>query len=125
MIRRPPRSTLFPYTTLFRSGHPAEPVCHRDDGRHYQRRPRWSPVGLLGDYAEEPDERSHRGGRDQHHPDLFRRPARPDWRRSEEPTPELQSRPPLARRLPPRKKQHSPASTPKLHPPSPSPFFIS
>src|SRR5256885_10381101 len=25
MIRRPPRSTLFPYTTLFRSGH-AEPV---------------------------------------------------------------------------------------------------
>jgi len=21
MIRRPPRSTLFPYTTLFRSGH--------------------------------------------------------------------------------------------------------
>src|SRR3712207_6971479 len=23
MIRRPPRSTLFPYTTLFRSGHPA------------------------------------------------------------------------------------------------------
>src|SRR2546427_5224024 len=24
MIRRPPRSTLFPYTTLFRSPHPAE-----------------------------------------------------------------------------------------------------
>src|SRR5574337_2153612 len=24
MIRRPPRSTLFPYTTLFRSGMPAE-----------------------------------------------------------------------------------------------------
>src|SRR5256885_9652539 len=24
MIRRPPRSTLFPYTTLFRSGRPAE-----------------------------------------------------------------------------------------------------
>src|SRR3712207_8244320 len=24
MIRRPPRSTLFPYTTLFRSGHQAE-----------------------------------------------------------------------------------------------------
>src|SRR5687768_18091848 len=23
MIRRPPRSTLFPYTTLFRSSHPA------------------------------------------------------------------------------------------------------
>src|SRR3712207_7478346 len=25
MIRRPPRSTLFPYTTLFRSAHPEEP----------------------------------------------------------------------------------------------------
>src|SRR2546425_8850277 len=25
MIRRPPRSTLFPYTTLFRSGEPLEP----------------------------------------------------------------------------------------------------
>src|SRR5947207_8584682 len=24
MIRRPPRSTLFPYTTLFRSRHPAQ-----------------------------------------------------------------------------------------------------
>src|SRR5258708_22774688 len=26
MIRRPPRSTLFPYTTLFRSSGPKEPV---------------------------------------------------------------------------------------------------
>src|SRR3712207_8201351 len=26
MIRRPPRSTLFPYTTLFRSGGAGEPV---------------------------------------------------------------------------------------------------
>src|SRR5258708_31683402 len=25
MIRRPPRSTLFPYTTLFRSQHPPQP----------------------------------------------------------------------------------------------------
>src|SRR5256885_11696258 len=35
MIRRPPRSTLFPYTTLFRSrlGHrPADPALPRDDG---------------------------------------------------------------------------------------------
>src|ERR1039458_719742 len=29
MIRRPPRSTLFPYTTLFRSDEPAiAPHCH-------------------------------------------------------------------------------------------------
>src|SRR5258708_30324160 len=31
MIRRPPRSTLFPYTTLFRSRHPAR---HLLDKRH-------------------------------------------------------------------------------------------
>src|SRR3712207_8927791 len=33
MIRRPPRSTLFPYTTLFRSRggtEPVEPRVHRD-----------------------------------------------------------------------------------------------
>src|SRR5438552_4815496 len=29
MIRRPPRSTLFPYTTLFRSRPPALPGCPR------------------------------------------------------------------------------------------------
>src|ERR1039457_7535823 len=28
MIRRPPRSTLFPYTTLFRSSHPARTGHH-------------------------------------------------------------------------------------------------
>src|SRR5438132_9796912 len=37
MIRRPPRSTLFPYTTLFRSGHGAWrrrlAVWKRDDDR--------------------------------------------------------------------------------------------
>src|SRR2546422_4951330 len=37
MIRRPPRSTLFPYTTLFRSGHDpvdvfrVEPLGHRGE----------------------------------------------------------------------------------------------
>src|SRR5256885_4989367 len=30
MIRRPPRSTLFPYTTLFRSGGIGSYVCDRD-----------------------------------------------------------------------------------------------
>src|SRR3712207_8201520 len=28
MIRRPPRSTLFPYTTLFRSGMPIQDLLH-------------------------------------------------------------------------------------------------
>src|SRR3712207_8116261 len=35
MIRRPPRSTLFPYTTLFRSRQPLEleePIPTQDDG---------------------------------------------------------------------------------------------
>src|SRR3712207_8165838 len=31
MIRRPPRSTLFPYTTLFRSRHAAGADGHRHD----------------------------------------------------------------------------------------------
>src|SRR5256885_11976737 len=32
MIRRPPRSTLFPYTTLFRSGFCSEGRLRRDSG---------------------------------------------------------------------------------------------
>src|SRR5260370_29943453 len=53
MIRRPPRSTLFPYTTLFRSGPPGsrarqdEPLAHgdrrpgpdRDHAAHGRQRP--------------------------------------------------------------------------------------
>src|SRR2546430_7432205 len=31
MIRRPPRSTLFPYTTLFRSGNPGPPPPRRSE----------------------------------------------------------------------------------------------
>src|SRR2546422_1234608 len=43
MIRRPPRSTLFPYTTLFRS------PGARSAGRHYERRarPRRRATGSL------------------------------------------------------------------------------
>src|SRR5256885_12276427 len=32
MIRRPPRSTLFPYTTLFRSGKEAEDLARQQHG---------------------------------------------------------------------------------------------
>src|SRR5260370_3537420 len=45
MIRRPPRSTLFPYTTLFRSRHTSSPndLLRRQDsmaaGCHCQRHP--------------------------------------------------------------------------------------
>src|SRR3989449_7471932 len=47
MIRRPPRSTLFPYTTLFRSHDPKEPI----DGE--------GPDGQDGEVTEqrEPDAR--------------------------------------------------------------------
>src|SRR5260221_3152800 len=44
MIRRPPRSTLFPYTTLFRSHHPDRAL----DGRLRPRHPggtHWRNVG--------------------------------------------------------------------------------
>src|SRR5438093_7775243 len=37
MLRRPPRSTLFPYTTLFRSPHPGAQLRFTDrDGHRYQ-----------------------------------------------------------------------------------------
>src|SRR2546427_4780934 len=35
MIRRPPRSTLFPYTTLFRSSHPHDVAPAPDGGVWY------------------------------------------------------------------------------------------
>src|SRR5258708_20287615 len=37
MIRRPPRSTLFPYTTLFRSGHQLICVQQRTERRRRER----------------------------------------------------------------------------------------
>src|SRR2546430_10136871 len=36
MIRRPPRSTLFPYTTLFRSCDPDDEVKHWPDSRIWE-----------------------------------------------------------------------------------------
>src|SRR5258705_4251405 len=49
MIRRPPRSTLFPYTTLFRS-HPDHAARRRGDRRradgHLAARPRADPFQL-------------------------------------------------------------------------------
>src|SRR3712207_7140613 len=80
MIRRPPRSTLFPYTTLFRS-----------------RRP-----GASGGRAAQADRRRRDvGGRP------GRRPAADRDRRSEEHTSELQSRQYLVCRLLLEKKKHN------------------
>src|SRR3712207_8006050 len=74
MIRRPPRSTLFPYTTLFRS--PGVAVAGSRP-RHDERRRRAPRAGT--------DVRRHLVGRDR--------------RRSEEHTSELQSRQYLVCRL--------------------------
>src|SRR2546422_8310045 len=97
MIRRPPRSTLFPYTTLFRARQPAGqggeerlrafppalegtgPQMAAEDGdgdgaRHHVRRP------LRGDQREEQEddeEPCRRVRRQQPPPDRFARQSRP------------------------------------------------
>src|SRR2546427_6726292 len=47
MIRRPPRSTLFPYTTLFRSQGAREKLCATAPGCQPRERPR--VAGAAGD----------------------------------------------------------------------------
>src|SRR3712207_7678373 len=85
MIRRPPRSTLFPYPTLFRSLPPGE----RDRGGLAVRRPTLPPVPPL-----RPSECRPVGPR---HDGLHG--VSGDYRRSEEHTSELQSRQYLVCRL--------------------------
>src|SRR3712207_7152052 len=84
MIRRPPRSTLFPYTTLFRSAGQGDPpvlvVQARQQGGHRVQR--------VGDAAAERARVQVDG-----------RPAQGDLGRSEEHTSELQSRQYLVCRL--------------------------
>src|SRR5690348_18005522 len=69
MIRRPPRSTLFPYTTLFRSPHQVtrevekdDPVLHdqpdEQDQPHERRHIEWSPRDEQ--QPDRPDERQRR-----------------------------------------------------------------
>src|SRR3712207_8230574 len=55
MIRRPPRSTLFPYTTLFRSGSAL--------GSGYRRRPEGGPVLGRRVRSPRPHPRPSRGRR--------------------------------------------------------------
>src|SRR3712207_8854656 len=90
MIRRPPRSTLFPYTTLFRSAE-AEEGCVCAGGRGEEAAATGRP-GAEDARAERDDEQRRRA------------PADPERRRmleqrSEEHTSELQSRPYLVCRL--------------------------
>src|SRR2546422_1488973 len=108
MIRRPPRSTLFPYTTLFRSR------AHRCDDRGEKA---WRCKDLLcrpaavarrGRAAEENRRGGHRdgaGGEERRPPAPGARDRRP---RSEEHTSELQSRLHLVcRLLLEKKKKHT------------------
>src|SRR2546425_3910707 len=99
MIRRPPRSTLFPYTTLFRSccpprGHAADRgprLRHRRDGKR-------APRARAG---------------------TGRRPPHPD--RSQHHTPQLHPLPHLLCRLLLEKKKHPPPPPPPPPPPLPPP----
>src|SRR5687768_17914388 len=69
MIRRPPRSTLFPYTTLFRSPAQAFDVAGCGEGvRAYANKPSSGdpPAGTRPTCAAETGDRSH-GGRSEEH----------------------------------------------------------
>src|SRR2546430_7664870 len=89
MIRRPPRSTLFPYTTLFRSRGPA--ALARPGGSPVDRRvaSRWRSLGRIGRL---------RVSRDPDRPAAGVGPRRLPLR-SEEHTSELQSQSNLVCRL--------------------------
>src|SRR3989442_4815548 len=93
MIRRPPRSTLFPYTTLFRSVHAAleQPHLHRERG----------VAGVIHRLATHGQHQAARGGgvRPVLVPGYGAAVKRRDELRSEEHTSELQSRPHLVCRL--------------------------
>src|SRR5256886_6788787 len=62
MIRRPPRSTLFPYTTLFRSHRVAQAVGLRRTGQDLPE----SPSELLGETGEPRRPADPRSGLGQH-----------------------------------------------------------
>src|SRR5256885_7298872 len=84
MIRRPPRSTLFPYTTLFRSGDTDLLALRRRAARGHAR----APGEHAGPVYEERGDRYHHEEHPENEPGrhvLLHR------RRSEEHTSELQS----------------------------------
>src|SRR3712207_7610429 len=93
MIRRPPRSTLFPYTTLFRSS---------------------TDAGSFP-FASSATSWPGRGVRDALNPSTFPAFFAKSAIRSEEHTSELQSRQYLVCRLLLEKKNHTPFSTRSSH----------
>src|SRR3712207_7284487 len=101
MIRRPPRSTLFPYTTLFRS-RDGPPLRRCDPGGRARSAAAREPVDRTATGAA-----THRG----REPPLPRA-ARARGFRSEEHTSELQSRQYLVCRLLLEKKKHNRLTSP-------------
>src|SRR3712207_7116134 len=100
MIRRPPRSTLFPYTTLFRSLPQVVQVEARQGGRPIE------ALGHPGNLAQIlPADRGHHAG------DLQRQGRVDAGERSEEHTSELQSRQYLVCRLLLEKKKENNTSS--------------
>src|SRR3712207_7587065 len=100
MIRRPPRSTLFPYTTLFRSDElrlDLRDRVHRDADEDEQRRA--AEVELVAHAARDPPQARRRAE------EVF------EPHRSEEHTSELQSRQYLVCRLLLEKKIKSTSKT--------------
>src|SRR3712207_6847138 len=87
MIRRPPRSTLFPYTTLFRSRCRWTPACGGAATSSAPCAPRSAPTARASTWRRTPS-------------------RRPSPTRSEEHTSELQSRQYLVCRLLLEKKNH-------------------
>src|SRR5262249_62311873 len=94
MIRRPPRSTLFPYTTLFRSARRADP-----GGEHVEQQPGRQPADGQHEQVQPPVPRGRSGCGGRH--------------RSEEHTSELQSLTNLVCRLLLEKKKSNNSSTAK------------
>src|SRR2546430_13043889 len=100
MIRRPPRSTLFPYTTLFRSANTTPPISApftggREEGRSKPRSYAEAFAGIRQDSGD---------------PKVFVKEARKFYDRSEEHTSELQSQSNLVCRLLLEKKKKSATS---------------
>src|SRR3712207_7020949 len=126
MIRRPPRSTLFPYTTLFRSAGEGDPAR---TNRRFKVLPAGQPATRLSTafesvtlYGRDPHER----------PDIYGKVGTSGVSvRSEEHTSELQSRQYLVCRLLlektteiPSMRGHRPRrSAPAPHPDSPAPLL--
>src|SRR3712207_8550473 len=99
MIRRPPRSTLFPYTTLFRSGGDGQQDLHGDGPTEH------------GHQVQEVQRRRRQLG-DRRGEQVVQRPVRRVHTRSEEHTSELQSRQYLVcRLLLEKKKTHKSSNT--------------